>query len=38
MTNEAYIIGAVRTPIGKKKGTLGGDPCRGSGRARHQAR
>ncbi|HEY7997024.1 MAG TPA: acetyl-CoA C-acetyltransferase [Steroidobacteraceae bacterium] len=23
MTNEAYIIGAVRTPTGKKKGTLG---------------
>src|SRR5580704_11283045 len=24
MSNEAYIIGAVRTPTGKKKGTLAG--------------
>jgi acetyl-CoA C-acetyltransferase len=24
MSNEAYIIGAVRSPTGKKKGTLAG--------------
>ena len=38
MSNEAYIIGAVRSPTGKKKGTLRGHPCRGPGRTRRSRR